>query len=353
MTVEWIAPAETKENLDWADLYTIDLSKFNDPIGRKELVKQLGDAVHSDGVWAVVGTGITQDDINKQFALGLKFFEESSLEDKKSQLVNFEEGNYFGYKPKGEKTVFGTDVVDNTETLNIPKFTKNGDYDEYFKQSFIKENREQLELFSRRSWEVVRKLLVLFALILEVDENYFVGKHIYDDPSDDHFRYMKYHPRSIEEDKKVDNIWARGHTDFGLLTLLFNQVVAGLQLQLPNGEWKYVKPVHGGIICNIGDTLNFWSGGYFKSTVHRVVRAPADQVNAPRIGNFYFVRPAGEISIVDSPVLRRLGLYEEKKPITGTEYVRLRVKGYHNSSDYGRKTEETFKHGSFEIKDGY
>lgn len=354
MTVEskkWIAPEETKHDLDWADLNVIDLSKFD--TAREELVEDLRDAVQKDGFWAVVGTGISQDEINEQFALGLRFFDEYPLEDKRSQEVDFPAGNYFGYKPKDIKTVFGTDVRDNVETLNIAKFTKGGDFEKYYKQKYIHDHREQLEIISRRSWEVARKLLVIFALILELDENYFVERHLYDVPSDDHVRFMKYHPRSEEDDRKVDNVWARGHTDFGSLTLLYNQVVAGLQIQLADGLWKYVKPVHGGIICNIGDTLSFWSGGYFKTTIHRVVRPPADQVGAPRIGTFYFVRPLSKIEVVDSPLLKRLGLYRKVDPISGTEYVRSRVKNYHDTQNYETRKNATFKHGEFEIRDGY
>lgn len=52
-----------------------------------------------------------------------------------------------------------------------------------------------------------------------------------------------------------------GHTDFGSLTLLFSQHVAGLQIRTPDGEWKYVKPVSGGITCNAADTLTFLTNG--------------------------------------------------------------------------------------------
>lgn len=356
MTVDsnkWTAPPETKYPLDWADLNVIDLSKFDDAEGRLQLVEDLRRAVQDDGFWAVIGSGISQDEINDQFALGKEFFDNYSLEDKLSQKVDFAAGNYFGYKPYHDQTVFGTDVRDNIETLNIAKFTKGGEFEHLYKQTFIHDEREKLEFISRRAWEVVRKLLVLFALILELDENYFVDRHLYDEPSDDHLRFIKYHPRSEEDDLKVDNVWNRGHTDFGSLTLLYNQVVAGLQIQLSDGLWKYVKPVTGGIICNIGDTLSFWSGGYFKSTVHRVLRPPPDQVNLPRIGTFYFVRPSSQIEVADSPLLKRLGLYRKVEPMNGTDYVRHRVKNYHDHTDYGRKTNDTFKHGEFEIKDGY
>ena len=42
---KWSRPEPTKEDLDWAPLATIDLSKFDEPRGKQELAKQLYDAV--------------------------------------------------------------------------------------------------------------------------------------------------------------------------------------------------------------------------------------------------------------------------------------------------------------------
>jgi isopenicillin N synthase-like dioxygenase len=33
-----------------------------------------------------------------------------------------------------------------------------------------------------------------------------------------------------------------------------SQHVAGLQIRTPEGEWKFVKPVAGGITCNAADS---------------------------------------------------------------------------------------------------
>lgn len=50
---------------------------------------------------------------------------------------------------------------------------------------------DEIAPFHRLVWEnVVRKLMVLFALILELPENYFVDRHAYDRPSEDHLRYV-------------------------------------------------------------------------------------------------------------------------------------------------------------------
>lgn len=350
---EWQAPALTKYDLDYADLTEIDLSTFDQPGGKEALAKKLSKALQNDGFWAVVGHGIPQKKVDRQFALAKHFFSQP-LDEKSKKSVQFDIGDYFGYKPLGGRTVFGTDVLDNVEIFNMAKFTKDGLYKDVHKQQFIHDHYNEVSTFSREAFEVARKLFVLFAIILELDENYFADKHAYDDPSDDHLRYMSYKPRSVEEDAKVENTWSRGHTDFGSLTLLWNQVVCGLQIKVSDGSWKYVRPVDGGIICNVGDTLSFWSGGFFKSTIHRVQRPPPDQVHSPRVGLFYFVRPGQtDLEVAPSPLLKRLGLYKKVEVIKGHDYVRSRVKNYHDSSDYGKKAGEKFKVGDFEIDDGF
>ncbi|KAJ0365028.1 hypothetical protein COL26b_012240 [Colletotrichum chrysophilum] len=174
---------------------------------------------------------------------------------------------------------------------------------------------------------------------------------------EDHLRYMGYHPRSLADDLKVANTWSRAHTDFGSLTLLWSQDVAGLQIKTSSGEWKYVPPVDNGIVCNVGDTLDFWSAGYLKSTTHRVVRPPEDQAYLFRQGLFYFVRPGDDVDIkpAPSPLLKRLGLVkqdaENAEPVTGLQYVRERVKNYHHHNDYADMKGKKFKVGNLEIED--
>jgi hypothetical protein len=41
---------ETTHELDWADLATLDLSKFNEPGGKEELAKQLHNAIEQIGL---------------------------------------------------------------------------------------------------------------------------------------------------------------------------------------------------------------------------------------------------------------------------------------------------------------
>jgi len=243
------------------------------------------------------------------------------------------------------------------ETLNIPKY--NATHAALPRHNFVRLFEDEIAPFHRKIWDnVVRKLLVLFAIILELPENYFVDRHHYDIPSDDHLRYMIYHPRTPEEDKKVGEQWVTGHTDFGSLTLLFSQRVAALQIRTPNDDWKWIKPIDNGIICNAADTLSFLTKGYIKSTVHRVVRPPADQAHLDRLGLYYFVRPGDNVPMVPapSPVLLKEGYMTEKdlvapdEVVTGNEYVRARVKHIHGGSSLPIAEKDHDEDAKFTVK---
>lgn len=105
--------------------------------------------------------------------------------------------------------------------------------------------------------------------------------------------------------------------DFGSFTLLFMQPIAALQVRLdptnraPDApeEWKWVKPIPGTITVNVADTLSFLTGGYLKSSVHRVVMPPEDQRHLSRYSVIYFSRPDDETKLeaVESPVIKRVG----------------------------------------------
>lgn len=139
----------------------------------------------------------------------------------------------------------------------------------------IEQNIHEIEEFARSlHTNVLDPLHVLVALALELPEDYFTNLHKYSDPSEDHLRYMMYRHFSPEETKIIesnDGLYTLGHTDLGTLTLLFRQPVAALQIRdHETGNWKWAKPLDGSLTVNTCDALSFLTGGYIKSTVHRV-----------------------------------------------------------------------------------
>ncbi|KAJ5785056.1 Clavaminate synthase-like protein [Penicillium pulvis] len=300
----------TKEDLDWAELVTLDLSLFEQPGGKEQLAKQLEHAVQHVGFFYVKGFNISQEEVDRQFALGREFYD-LPLEEKlkyhnSNDLAN---GEYNGYRPAGHR-IMGNGIKDNVQVYNIPKF------DGYHKRQqppVISDHIDEIEDFSRKCHtEVVEKLLRLFAILLELpSEDQLVRDHQYDVKGEDHLRYMHYAARSAEENKKVGGLYSAGHTDLGSITLLFRQPVAALQILNSAGEWKWVKPQDGTITINTCDALTALTGGYIKSSIHRVHTPPADQAHVDRLGVLYFARPNNHIvldPIENSPVLNRLGL---------------------------------------------
>ena len=69
------------------------------------------------------------------------------------------------------RTVKGTDVRDNVESYNHAKFT--GHYDGEARHPFFAPYRPEIEAFSRRAMGVASRILVLFAVILEIPEDFF------------------------------------------------------------------------------------------------------------------------------------------------------------------------------------
>jgi isopenicillin N synthase-like dioxygenase len=91
--------------------------------------------------------------------------------------------------------------------------------------------------------------------------------------------------------------WGVGeHTDYGLLTLLAQDENGGLQVKTPNG-WIEAPPIAGALVCNIGDMLDRLTGGFYRSTPHRVRNVSGKS----RLSFPFFFDPAFDAEIVPLP----------------------------------------------------
>lgn len=62
------------------------------------------------------------------------------------------------------------------------------------------------------------------------------------------------------------------HTDFGCITLLWQDDNGGLEVQeRSSGGWIPAPPIAGSFVVNVGDLLGRWSNDRYASTPHRVV----------------------------------------------------------------------------------
>jgi isopenicillin N synthase-like dioxygenase len=73
----------------------------------------------------------------------------------------------------------------------------------------------------------------------------------------------------------------RAHVDSGLMTLLAQDGVAGLQARDTGGAWVDVPPEEGTLAVNFGKLLETWTGGRIKATEHRVIGRAAERFSIP------------------------------------------------------------------------
>ncbi|KAK9414090.1 putative Oxidoreductase [Seiridium unicorne] len=319
-------PPETTADLPWSELVTLDLSDYDREGGKERLAKQLEHAVHHVGFFYVKNFGLSQELVDQQFTLAKNFFE-LPVSEKEPFEIKYAQADYNGWRRPGRS--IQVKAKDNIEMYNFAKFTK--DFEgKYNHPDLFKAHLSEIEHFHRSLHSnVVLPLLRLFAIVLQLpDEDYLVRQHTYEQKSEDHFRYMLYHPRSDEEWTDSKNGTTGGHTDLGTVTLLFRQPVAGLQVLGEDGNWTWVKAEPGTITVNLADTISHLTGGWLKSSVHRVVAPPEDQRQYKRTGLLYFARPHNETvlePITDSPVLEKAGVKPRfDKLVTMEEWVRAK-----------------------------
>ena len=106
-------------------------------------------------------------------------------------------------------------------------------------------------------------------------------------------RIIHYPP--LESDIPDGAIRASAHGDINLITVLPASSQAGLQLLRESGDWMDIKCDPGWLVINSGDMLNECSGGYYPSTIHRVLNPKGESTKLPRYTMPVFIHPRDEV----------------------------------------------------------
>lgn len=136
------------------------------------------------------------------------------------------------------------------------------------------------------------RLVQLIALSLQLPSNFF------DDAFQDPLallRLLHYDGRISSDPEK--GIYACGaHSDYGMITLLLTDDKPGLQILTKNEKWIDVPPIPDCFVVNLGDMLERWTNGLYKSTKHRVLTVPtpadADASTCDRYSIPFFYDPS-------------------------------------------------------------
>ncbi|KAF9457899.1 hypothetical protein BDZ94DRAFT_161733 [Collybia nuda] len=297
----------TAVDLDYADLPVIDLSKCTTPEARKGLAIQVRDAMTTHGFFYAINHGYTVAQTDRIVDIADLLFAHVTPEEKQAFVGTMKEtGSYQGYKLRKYWHI-DSGVHDEIEHYSIHR-----DVTKRAHPQILQPYLSDVAAFARHTHlNVLYPILRLLALGLELPEDALVDCHGFSSDSETYVRFMKYYPHSEDEETKTKNVWLKGHTDIGTVSILYSQPVAALQILTRSGQWKWVKHMENAAIINAGDALEFLSGGFYRATIHRVIQPPEDQRNHNRLGLFYFCMSDDNIRLVpfaDSPVLKRIGI---------------------------------------------
>jgi isopenicillin N synthase-like dioxygenase len=88
------------------------------------------------------------------------------------------------------------------------------------------------------------------------------------------------------------------HTDFGTITILDRQPGSGgLQVEASPGVWVDAPFVPGALTVNVGDLLEMWTGGRWRSSSHRVVMPQPDHADEELVSLLYFCEPDADVIV--------------------------------------------------------
>ena len=264
-----------KNEVDFSNVPIVDVGDLvaGSPSGRA-VADQLGRACRECGFFYAVGHGVDESlqarlrDLSREFfakdietkmrirmALGGRAWRGyfSVGDELTSGKPDQKEGMYFGEERPADDPL----VLAGTPWFGPNLFPAESDG---FKETVLSYMAELTGLGHR--------LMTGLALSLGLNESYFADRCMGEPLT--LFRIVNYPPPSDP------NSWGVGeHTDYGLLTILLQDQVGGLEVK-SRSRWIPAPPVPGSFDCNIGDMLDRVTGGLFRSTRHRV-RNPAQR----------------------------------------------------------------------------
>lgn len=201
--------------------------------------------------------------------------------------VGFPEPGYpYGYSPFGFESLAksagdGAAPADLKESLSVGPdclgAAETGGADDGWIRSpslwptELPELRPAWEAYFGELSDVAGQLMSVMALALDLPADYF--EPLIDRPITS-MRAINY-PALADTD--TPSLRAGAHSDYGTLTILRTDDVAGLEIQQPDGSWSAVTNEPDAFVVNLGDSIAQWTNDRWRSTVHRVALTSREQ----------------------------------------------------------------------------
>ncbi|MEM7250227.1 MAG: 2OG-Fe(II) oxygenase family protein [Pseudomonadota bacterium] len=177
--------------------------------------------------------------------------------------------------------------------------------------------REALTDYFHAASRVGIDLLRAFALSMDIDEQTFVQDFDYPISRGSAIYYPPLPSETADEPFGVSP-----HTDFGCITVLYQDPIGGLEVKNRAGEWVFATPIPDTFVVNVGDLLSRWTNDRFQSTAHRVRNISGRE----RLSLGVFVDPNFE-TIIDPRVVCHGDDEPHYPPVRCGDYILDRYEG--------------------------
>ena len=308
----------------------IDLSPFidGDRQDKQAVARTIYRACHEVGFMYLKNHGISQEASALAFEQSRKFFA-LPLEKKQAVVWSSEISNR-GYVGIERERLDETKPGDLKEAFNVgSEVPFNGV--NIAQQSLVmnlwptepEEFKAVISDFFKVCAEAAEQIFRAFAIALQMPETYIAQRHQTQDYT---LRLLHYPPLNVNVLPKLGQIRAGAHSDYGTLTLLFQDDVGGLEVQLSSGEWMAAPSIPDAILINTGDLTQRWSNDVFRSTKHRVRLPQPDQARRDRYSIAFFCQPDADADISCFPSCQGRDNPPRYAPVKAGDYLLSRLR---------------------------
>src|SRR5258708_26431366 len=273
----------------------IKISGFsgNGSAARQRVIASVRQACERVGFFVITEHGVSDAPVRSIFANGRAFF--ARTREEKLRIKRPGPGISRGYNSLAEQSLGLTigkkappDLMESLgfgplDTDDAPYWTDGFGPVHAHPNLFpddMPELRRAVTDYWRAMEELAARLSRIFALALDLDEDFFVSR------SARHVTNMRinYYPAQDRPPDR-DQLRAGAHSDYGAFTILRGEnAPGGLQVLRRGGDWTDVPIIEDAFIINIGDLLMRWTNDRWGSTIHRVVNPPEEiRPNADRM----------------------------------------------------------------------
>ena len=294
-----------------------------DAKARQIVVKQIYDACNQLGFIYLRNHGILQDSIEQVFIQSKNFFD-LSLETKQALAWSDEFSNQ-GYVGIERERLNPNRPGDFKEAFNIAgNIAINENQENYSSISPAHDTR--ILNFYQACTQLANQVLQALALALELPESFFVYNH-----SDRKHTLRLLHYPPLKQKPLLGQIRAGEHSDYGSITLVFQDDLGGLEVQTTSSSspvksrnWIAAPTIPNTVIVNTGDLMQRWTNDVFCSTKHRVVIPNDQRIIQSRYSIAFFCHPNDDTTItcLESCQKERSPIYP---PILAGEYLVSRL----------------------------